>query len=67
MNAGTQITARNLAALTGYLRDIAWPHGGAIDVAQGEDMGIRSRLRAEFAQTSGSAIRVSGTARIMKP
>ncbi len=36
------------AALAGYLRDIGWPHGGVIDILQGEDMGSPSRLRAEI-------------------
>ena len=59
-------TGAATAALAGYLRDIAWPHGGVIDVVQGEDMGIRSRLRAEIPPSPGSSIRVSGTARIMR-
>jgi PhzF family phenazine biosynthesis protein len=58
-------TGSGTAALAGYLRDLAWPHGGAIDVVQGEDMGMRSRLRAEIAPEPGSSIRVSGSARIM--
>lgn len=53
------------AALAGYLRDIGWPHGGVIDIVQGEDMGMRSLIRAEFSAIPGSSIRVSGTARIM--
>lgn len=56
-------TGAATAALGGYLRDIGWPHGGAIDVVQGEDMGSRSRLRAEIPRERGSSIRVSGTAR----
>ena len=60
-------TGAGTAALAGYLRDIGWPHGGAIDVVQGEDMGMRSRLRAEIPPSPGSSIRVSGTARIMQP
>jgi PhzF family phenazine biosynthesis protein len=59
-------TGAATAALAGYLRDIEWPHRGAIDIMQGEDMGVRSRLRAEISPTSGSSIRVSGTARIMQ-
>lgn len=60
-------TGAATAALAGYLRDIAWQHGGVIDVVQGEDMGMRSRLRAEIPPSRGSSIRVSGTARIMRP
>ena len=58
-------TGAATAAFAGYLRDIAWPHGGAIDVVQGEDMGMRCRLQAEISASPGSSIRVSGTARIM--
>jgi PhzF family phenazine biosynthesis protein len=58
-------TGAATAALAGYLRDISWPHSGEIDVVQGEDMGMRSRLRAEFSLVPGSSIRVSGTARVM--
>ena len=58
-------TGAATAAFAGYLRDLGWPHRGSIDVVQGEDMGVRSRLRAEFSQEAGSSIRVSGTARIL--
>ena len=58
-------TGAGTAALAGYLRDIGWPHGGYIEVVQGEDMGIRSRLRAEISPDIGMSIRVSGSARIM--
>jgi PhzF family phenazine biosynthesis protein len=60
-------TGASTAAFAGYLRDIGWPHGGAIDVVQGEDMGMRSRLHADIALAPGSSIRVSGTARVMHP
>jgi PhzF family phenazine biosynthesis protein len=58
-------TGASTAAFAGYLRDIGWPHGGAIDVVQGEDMGMRSRLHADISPETGSSIRVSGTARMM--
>ncbi|MGJ7558546.1 PhzF family phenazine biosynthesis protein [Variovorax sp. RB3P1] len=58
-------TGAATAALAGYLRDIAWPHGGAIDVVQGEDMGMLSKLHADIAPAAGSSVRVSGTARLM--
>lgn len=58
-------TGAATAAFAGYLRDIAWPHGGAIDLIQGEDMAMRSRLHAEIPSTPGSSIRVSGEARII--
>jgi PhzF family phenazine biosynthesis protein len=53
------------AAFAGYLRDIGWPHGGTIDIVQGEDMGMRSRLHANIPPTPGSSIRVSGATRII--
>ncbi|MDB5848277.1 MAG: PhzF family phenazine biosynthesis protein [Rhodoferax sp.] len=58
-------TGAATAALAGYLRDIAWPHAGGIDVVQGEDMGMRSLLRADIPVEPNSSIRVSGTARQM--
>jgi PhzF family phenazine biosynthesis protein len=58
-------TGAATAALGGYLRDLNWPHEGAIDIVQGEDMGMRSLLHAEIGPQPGSSIRVSGTARIM--
>jgi len=58
-------TGAGTAALAGYLRDLGSPHGGAIDVVQGEDMGMRSRLHASIGAAPGSSIRVAGTARFM--
>ena len=58
-------TGAATAAFAGYLRDLCWPHGGAIDIVQGEDMGMRSRLHAKIPSELGSSIRVSGTARVM--
>ena len=52
-------------ALGGYLRDLGWPHGGAIEIIQGEDMGMRSRLHAEIGPEPGGSIRVSGSARML--
>ena len=60
-------TGAATAAFAGYLRDIGWPHAGVIEVVQGEDMGMLSRLHATFSSESGSSIRVSGQARIMAP
>ena len=59
-------TGAAAAAFAGYLRDINWPHGNQINIIQGEDMGMRSLLRAEFSDEIGSSVRLSGTARIMK-
>ncbi|HKJ50927.1 MAG TPA: PhzF family phenazine biosynthesis protein [Gammaproteobacteria bacterium] len=53
------------AAFAGYLRDLDWPHGGAIEILQGEDMGAPSRLYAEIPPRPGSSIRVSGSTRVL--
>jgi PhzF family phenazine biosynthesis protein len=58
-------TGAGTAALAGYLRDLGWPHGGRMEVVQGEDMGMRSRLSATIPGAPGSSIRVAGTARFM--
>lgn len=59
-------TGAATAAFAGYLRDLGWPNEGSIEIIQGEDMGMRSRLHAEIPAQPGSSIRVSGTARIMR-
>ena len=56
-------TGAAAAALAGYLRDLNWPHGGEIDIVQGEDMGARSLLRVQIGAVRGDGVRVSGTAR----
>lgn len=53
------------AALGGYLRDLGWPHGGEIEIVQGEDMGMRSLIRATIPPKPGSSIRISGQARLI--
>jgi predicted PhzF superfamily epimerase YddE/YHI9 len=58
-------TGAGTAALAGYLRSIQWPHGGQIEIIQGADMGIRSRLTAEIPAAFGASIRVSGFARFL--
>jgi PhzF family phenazine biosynthesis protein len=58
-------TGSAAAALGGYLRDLGWPCGGAVDILQGEDMGMPSRLRAEWTPEKGGSVRVSGAARRM--
>lgn len=58
-------TGAAAAALAGYLRDLGWRHGGAIEIIQGEDMGMPSRLYAEIKPEPGASIRVSGAARQM--
>jgi PhzF family phenazine biosynthesis protein len=58
-------TGAAAAALAEYLRDLGWPHGGVIEILQGEDMGMPSRLRAEITSEPGASILVSGAARQM--
>ena len=59
-------TGAATAAFAGYLRDRDWPHGGSIEIIQGEDMGSRSRLSANIEDVPGSSIRVSGATRIIE-
>lgn len=59
-------TGAAAAALAGYLRDTGRSVGSVINIVQGEDMGHRSLLRAEFTDEPGSSIRVSGSARVMR-
>jgi PhzF family phenazine biosynthesis protein len=59
-------TGAATAAFAGYLRDLDWPHQGSIEIVQGEDMGMPSRLWADIPTEPGSSIRVAGTARIME-
>ncbi len=56
-------TGAATAAFAGYLRDLGWPHGGTIEILQGEDMGAPSRLTAEIPPETGASIRVSGATR----
>ena len=58
-------TGAAAAALAGLLRDLGWPHGGAIEIHQGDDMGIPCRLHAAIPDRRGTSIRVSGQARII--
>ncbi len=59
-------TGAAAAAFAGYLRDLSWPHGGDIEIIQGEDMGMRSRIRASIPDIAGSSIRISGEARLLQ-
>ncbi|KQQ33527.1 PhzF family phenazine biosynthesis protein [Duganella sp. Leaf126] len=56
-------TGAAAAALAGTLRDIGWPHGGAIDIVQGEDMGTPSLLHVTMSDVAGSSVRVAGAVR----
>ncbi len=58
-------TGAAAAALAGYIRDIGWNHGNAIEIIQGEDMGMPSRLYAEIGPEPGASIRVSGAVRFL--
>jgi PhzF family phenazine biosynthesis protein len=56
-------TGSATAALAGYLQSLHWPHGGGIEVLQGEDMGCRSLLAAGIPAEPGGSIRVAGQVR----
>ena len=58
-------TGAAAAALGGYLRNIGWPHAGAIEIVQGEDMGMRSRLHVGITPERWASVRVSGCAHVM--
>ncbi|WP_198375122.1 hypothetical protein [Neoroseomonas rubea] len=51
-------------APAGYLRALGWPHGGGIEILQGQEMGMPSLLRAEIPPGAGMGIRVSDAARL---
>ncbi|WP_110689407.1 PhzF family phenazine biosynthesis protein [Salinicola endophyticus] len=59
-------TGAAAAALAGYLRDLDWPHEGAIVIRQGEDMGVPSCLEAGIPPERGASIRVSGDTRVLR-
>ena len=59
-------TGAAAAALAGYLRDMDWPHGGAITIRQGEDMGVPSQLTVEITPEQGASVRVSGSVRTIR-
>ena len=59
-------TGAAAAAFAGYLRDLGWPHGGDIEITQGEDMGMRSLIHARIPDIAGSSIRISGEARLLR-
>ncbi|MGH1414166.1 MAG: PhzF family phenazine biosynthesis protein [Pelagimonas sp.] len=56
-------TGAAAAALAGYLRDMGWPHEGAIEIIQGEDMGSPSRLKVQIPSEPGAPVFVSGEVR----
>ena len=60
---GTGVGEAAAAAFAGYLRDLGWPHDNHVEIAQGDDMEIPSRIRAEFSSEPHSSIRISGTVR----
>lgn len=56
-------TGAAAAALGGYLRDLNWPHGGQIDIEQGFDMGVPSKLHVTISKPPGAPVTVAGTTR----
>jgi PhzF family phenazine biosynthesis protein len=59
-------TGAAAAAFAGYLRDLGWPHQSRIQIIQGEDMGAKSVITAQFSDEPGSPIRISGATRNME-
>jgi len=58
-------TGAAAAALSGYLRDLGWPHGGSIDITQGTDMGMPSKLKVTIPDAAGAPVLVSGSSRMI--
>lgn len=58
-------TGAAAAALAGYLRDAGWLQDGTVEIVQGEDMGMPSRIHVEIPPETGSSIRVSGAVRAL--
>ena len=56
-------TGAAAAAFGGYLRDIGWPHGGSIEILQGEDMNCPPLLKVQISAPNGSPVRVFGQTR----
>ncbi len=56
-------TGSSAAAFAGYLRHIQWPCSGEIEIIQGEDIGMRSRIYAKIPKDAGDSIRISGQVR----
>lgn len=59
-------TGAAAAALAGYLRDISWPHGGSVEISQGEDMGVPSRLLVNISPERGGGVQVAGSVRRLR-
>ena len=53
-------TGAAAAALAGYLRELEWPEQNKIEIFQGEDIGHKSHIIAEFTHGKGESVRVSG-------
>lgn len=58
-------TGAAAAALAGYLRDAGWLPDGTLEIIQGVDMGMPSRIHVEIPPEKGTSIRVSGAVRVM--
>ena len=56
-------TGAAAAAFAGYLRDIGWNGPRELEILQGEDMGVPSRLTVSFDDTPGARVAVTGETR----
>jgi PhzF family phenazine biosynthesis protein len=59
-------TGSAAAALAGYLRDLKWPHQGALTVYQGAEMQMPSRIAIELSEVKGSSVKVAGAVRLIR-
>ena len=59
-------TGAAAAAFAGYLRDIGWHVARELEILQGEDMGVPSRLIVVFDDTPGARVAVTGETRDME-
>lgn len=56
-------TGAGAAALAGYLRDLSWPHGGVLEILQGQHMGVPCRIEVRLGVRAGEGVQVAGEVR----
>lgn len=60
-------TGAGAAALAGYLRDLEWPHGGTLEILQGQHMGVPCRIAVRIGMQAGEGVQVAGDVRRLAP
>lgn len=58
-------TGAAAAGIAGWLRDLGWPHGGRLQLQQGDDMGQPSRIEVRLDDVRGAPVEVSGEVRTL--